>query len=112
MTPSAEAGRQVGNDASDTSIFATPGHTVPTSDDRLTAELVEIRAELREQMSSQTEDISAGINAQNEKFRAQIFAQNEKFEQKFETMFQAFMEHSNTTKDTVSVVVGRVKSIE
>ena len=45
---------------------------------------------------------------QNEKFSSQ----NEKFEQKFEVMLQAFMERSNDTKDTVSSVEGRVKSIE
>ena len=45
MTPSGVAGRQVGSDASDASIFATPGDALPTSVDRLAAELVEFRAE-------------------------------------------------------------------
>ena len=82
----------MGSDARDTSIFVTTGDALPTSADRFSTELVDLRAELSAQMSTQTEGILSGIRAQNEKFNVQICTQNEKFEQKFETMFQAFME--------------------
>jgi hypothetical protein len=64
MTPSAVTGSQVGSDtddmsifAGDVSIFATPGDALPTNDDKLADELVEIRAEFR----AQTESIIAQI---------------------------------------------------
>ena len=97
MTPSAVARRQVGTDTDDVSTFATPDDTLPTNVDKLATELVELRAEFRVQTEGIREDLRAD-------FRAQI--------SKFEVMFQAFMERSDTTTKTVSEVEGRVGNIE
>ena len=109
MTPSPAAGRQVGSDAGDVNIFATSGDALPTINDKLADELVEIRGELRAQTESIRVSISASISAV---ISAQICEQNEKFDQKFKTMIQVFMESSNATTESVSAVKGRVKIID
>ena len=55
LTSSVETRRQVTSDGSDTNIFATPGDALPTSADRLIAELVEFRVELSAQFTTQNE---------------------------------------------------------